>query len=128
MLTLAFASLSGGEGKTSAALVAARILSRTGKSVLLIDCDSQHFLTFFAGCEIEDTDPTLLEVLKGAIAPDEAIYDVDGLSIIPADHGLEAARPWLMQSGMSATVARELTQARKELGDKRRSKAFSKRF
>ena len=104
MLTLAFASLSGGQGKTTAALMTARILSRMGKSVLLIDCDPQHSLTFFAGCEIEDTDPTLLEVLKGAIAPDEAIYDVDGLSIIPADHGLEAARPWLMQSGMSATV------------------------
>lgn len=104
MLTLAFASLSGGQGKTTAALMTARILARMGKSVLMIDCDPQHSLTFFAGCEIEDTDPTLLEVLKGVVPPDEAIYDVDGLLIIPADHGLEAARPWLMQSGMSATV------------------------
>ena len=104
MLNLAFASLSGGQGKTTAALIMARTLQRLGKSVLLIDCDPQHSLTFFAGCEIEGTDPTLLEVLKGSIPPSEAIYEVDGLFIMPADYGLESARAWLMQSGMAATV------------------------
>lgn len=64
MLILTCASLSGGQGKTTVAILLGRMLAQTGQRVLMIDADPQANLTFYLGHEVQQNQPTLLEVLK----------------------------------------------------------------
>ncbi|MBD2183383.1 ParA family protein [Planktothrix sp. FACHB-1355] len=107
MLTIAFASLSGGQGKTTAALFLGRRLAALGYSTLMIDADPQHNLTTYLGLELQPNQPTLLECLKKSVAVEDGIYPIEGndnLFLIPADDQLDTVQDYLSNSGVGATL------------------------
>lgn len=107
MFTIAFASLSGGQGKTTAALFLGRKLAALGYSTLMIDADPQHNLTTYLGLELQPNQPTLLECLKKSVAVEDGIYPVEGndnLFLIPADDQLDTVQDYLSNSGVGATL------------------------
>lgn len=107
MLTIAIASLSGGQGKTTAALMLGRLLSRQGYPTLMIDADPQHNLTTYLDLDLEDNQPTLLEFLKKSVSVEDSIYPTasnDNLFLIPADDQLDTVQDYLSNSGVGATL------------------------
>jgi len=52
MQTLSCVSLSGGQGKTSIALLLGRLLAQQGRKVLMVDADPQANLTFYLGHDV----------------------------------------------------------------------------
>ncbi len=75
----------------------------------MVDADPQASLSSFLGHEVEPNQPTLLEVLKGALAVEEAIYPietVENLFLIPADDGLELSQEYLASTGVGASMLR----------------------
>jgi chromosome partitioning protein len=114
MKIISVVSLSGGQGKTTITVLLARVLARAGISCLAVDADPQANLTTFLGLDIQDTDPTLLEVLKNSVGIDDAVYPVEGendLFIIPADDGLDTAQDYLSTSGVGALLLKQRLQA-----------------
>jgi len=109
MLTVTLASLGGGQGKTTTALFLGKLLSTKGYKILMIDADPQASLTFYMGHDVQSNDPTLLEVVTGDSPPVEAIYSTQyaGISLIPADNGLNAAQEHISRSGAGATLLRK---------------------
>ncbi|MEG4989775.1 AAA family ATPase [Microcoleus sp. BR0-C5] len=98
MIAVAIASLSGGQGKTTASLFLSRLLASRGYPTLAIDADPQHNLTTYLGLELQPNQPTLLEVLKKSVPIEDGIYPVEGsdnLFLIPSDDGLDAAADYL---------------------------------
>lgn len=61
MLTLAFASIKGGVGKTTMAVHIAAGLADMGKRTLLVDLDPQGHATAMAGVELEGDEPTVAD-------------------------------------------------------------------
>jgi len=107
MITIAIASLSGGQGKTTTSLFLSRLLACKGYPTLAIDADPQHNLTTYMGLELEPNQPTLLEVLKKSAPIEDSIYPIEGndnLFLIPSDDGLDAAAEYLSSSGVGATL------------------------
>ena len=107
MLTIAIASLSGGQGKTTASLMLGRLLSRQGYPTLLIDADPQHNLTTYMDLDLQGNQPTLLELLKKSVSAEDGIYPSEGndnLFIIPADDQLDTVQDYLSNSGVGATL------------------------
>lgn len=107
MLTIAIASLSGGQGKTTAALMLGRLLSKQGYPTLLIDADPQHNLTTYLDFELQASQPTLLEFLKKSVSAENSIYPSEGhdnLFLIPADDQLDTVQDYLSNSGVGATL------------------------
>jgi chromosome partitioning protein len=107
MLTIAIASLSGGQGKTTASLMLGRLLSRQGYPTLLIDADPQHNLTTYMDLDLQGTQPTLLELLKKSVSAEDGIYPSEGndnLFLIPADDQLDTVQDYLSNSGVGATL------------------------
>ncbi|MBD2075879.1 ParA family protein [Phormidium sp. FACHB-592] len=107
MLTIAIASLSGGQGKTTASLMLGRLLSRQGYPTLLIDADPQHNLTTYMDLELQANQPTLLEFLKKSVSAEDSIYPSagnDNLFLIPADDQLDTVQDYLSNSGVGATL------------------------
>ncbi len=75
----------------------------------MIDADPQSSLTFYLGHEVQDTQPSLLEVLQKQVSVKDGIYDLQysNLWIIPADDALDKVQAFLSQSGvMGATLLR----------------------
>lgn len=108
MKTIVFSSLAGGQGKTTCSYILAKRLSRSGCKVLVIDADPQHTITLKLGVEVSPSDPTLLEVFKGAITAIDACQatEHEGIWIIPADLNLHAGDQHLAASGASAKYLR----------------------
>ncbi|MFZ4556550.1 MAG: ParA family protein [Pseudanabaena sp.] len=107
MLTIAIASLSGGQGKTTASLMLGRLLSRQGYPTLLIDADPQHNLTTYMDLDLQGNQPTLLELLKKSVSAEDGIYPIEGndnLFLIPADDQLDTVQDYLSNSGVGATL------------------------
>jgi chromosome partitioning protein len=107
MLTIAIASLSGGQGKTTASLMLGRLLSRQGYPTLLIDADPQHNLTTYMDLDLQGNQPTLLELLKKSVSAEDGIYHSEGndnLFLIPADDQLDTVQDYLSNSGVGATL------------------------
>ncbi len=106
MRVVTCASLSGGQGKSTATIFCGKYLARLGYKVLLIDADSQSNLTSFMGHRVGDTDPTLLEVLRGQVAPEQGVYETrfPNLWLIPSDDGLDHVKEYLSASGTAATI------------------------
>lgn len=102
-ITIAFAAASGGMGKTSAAYLLCKYLADKGFNVIGVDGDPQANLTLYSGVEIGTQDPSMLEFLKGELAPGipldplDAVYETShsGYSLIATDKGLLAAQSYL---------------------------------
>ncbi len=109
MLTTACLSLSGGQGKTTTTILLSKRLAAAGQTVLVIDADPQGNLTTFLGHDVAPKAPTLLEVLRGTVTLEEAIYPTahENLFLVPADDGLEAAQVYLASSGVGAMLLRK---------------------
>lgn len=106
MLTIAIASLSGGQGKSTTTLFLARKLASLYPT-LVIDADPQHNLTTYLGLELHSAQPTLLEFLKKSVPFEDTIYLIEGLEnlfLIPADDQLDIANEYLSGSGMGAMM------------------------
>lgn len=91
MKILAFINQKGGTGKTTTALNVGAALARKGYKVLLIDADAQGNLTTCAGYQIEDSDQTLYEILKGQADINDTIKAGAAYDVIPTDIRLSAA-------------------------------------
>ena len=107
MFTVAIASLSGGQGKSTTALFLGRMLARQNLPTLMIDADPQHNLTTYLGLELQPNQPTLLEFLKNSVSFEDTIYPVEEeehLFLIPADDQLDNANEYLSGSGVGAMM------------------------
>lgn len=114
MLNIAFVSLSGGQGKTTTALLMGRILAQQGFNTLMVDGDPQANLTTYLGHQVEEDAPTLMEVLKKICSIEEGIYPVEGtdkLFLIPADDGLNSVQDYLANSGVGAILLKKRLSA-----------------
>jgi chromosome partitioning protein len=114
MLTLAITSLSGGQGKTTAALMLGRLLSQQGLATLMVDADPQHNLTTYLGFELQPNQPTLLEFIKKSVTAEDCIYSVesnDNLFLIPSDDQLDNVQDYLSNSGVGATLLKRRLEA-----------------
>ncbi len=112
MIKLTFVSLSGGQGKSTCALFAAKRLGFS-EPVLSVDVDPQASFTNYLGHKVATTDPTLLEVLKTTVEPTDAIYPLeshDHLFVLPADDGLETAIEYLASTGMGVSLLKNLLE------------------
>lgn len=109
MQTIACLSLSGGQGKTTTAILLSKRLAAAGRTVLVIDADPQNNLTTFLGHDVAANAPTLLEVFRGSVALEEAIYPTasENLFLVPADDGLDTVQDYLASSGVGAMLLRK---------------------
>lgn len=85
--TIAIANPSSGVGKTTTAGSAAMCLTQRGWKVLAVDLDHQASLTNWSGCKV-DSKRSIAAALAGRCEPLEAIQDVGGVCLMPADETL----------------------------------------
>ena len=107
MLTIVVTSLSGGQGKTTTAMLLGFLLAKQGYSTLLIDADPQHNLTDWVGLDLAQNSPTLLECIKSSVSLEDCIYPLsinDNLFLIPSDDQLDNIQDYLASSGMGAMI------------------------
>lgn len=102
-------SLSGGQGKTTTAVLLGKYLAQAGHTVLSIDADPQSNLTTFLGHDLQPNDPTLLECIKGDIELEDSIYPCSNknLFLIPSDDGLDKVQDYLSGSGVGAILLKK---------------------
>ncbi len=106
-------SLSGGQGKTLTAYMVGLKAAKLGVQTLLIDGDPQKNLTDLLGVEVPASQPTLLEVLRGDVSIEDAIYPVEGrdnVFLVPSDRALINAQYYLASLSNSAYVLRKRLQ------------------
>lgn len=107
-------SLSGGQGKTTTIYSLALMANARGIPTLAIDGDPQRNLTDLLRVEVEEDSPTLLEVLKGEVRLEDAIYPVPGrkcLFLIPSDRALSTANQYLASLPNPAVVLKKRLQS-----------------
>ncbi|EAZ88626.1 ParA family protein [Crocosphaera chwakensis] len=114
MIKITFLSLSGGQGKSTCSLFTAKRLSKNSP-VLTIDVDPQASLTSYLGHNVQPTEPTLLEVLKGTVDPTDGIYTLnDNTFLMPADDGLETAIEYLASTGLGVSMLKTIIEPLEE--------------
>lgn len=119
MNVITIASLSGGQGKSTTCFFLGKLLAQQGKKVLIVDADPQSNLTLFLGHRVENEQPTLLELIKKTVAPEDAVYALEtaNLFLVPADDGLSSVQEYLATSGMGAIVLRHRLSSLSKLFD-----------
>jgi chromosome partitioning protein len=92
-----FVNQKGGVGKTTSAISIGAYLAEAGKSVLLVDFDSQANLS--SGVGVRSAKPGIYELISGAATAEQAIRPtgVPGLSVIPASIDLSGAAVELIE-------------------------------
>ena len=94
-----FVNQKGGVGKTTSAINIGACLAEAGKSVLLVDFDSQANLSSGVGIGEKNAKPGVYELISG-LASFEAVLrptPVNGLSVIPAGIDLSGAAVELIE-------------------------------
>jgi chromosome partitioning protein len=91
MKTIAFTNQKGGVGKTTSTVNVGAGLCRQGKKVLLVDLDPQANLTYSLRKSSKRIDKSIYEVMKGQVAPQEAIINHNGFDIMPSSIDLSGA-------------------------------------
>ena len=88
-----FVNQKGGVGKTTSAINIGAYLAEAGKSVLLVDFDSQANLSSGVGVCEKDAKPGVYELISGLASLDDVIRPttVPGLSVIPSTIDLSGA-------------------------------------
>jgi len=99
---IAFCNQKGGVGKTTSALNVAVGLTLLKKKVLVIDFDPQAHLTYSLGLDAHDLKGTIYSVMKGTMPPADAIVEIRGLKVLPANLDLA-----LIETEMTAVPGRE---------------------
>lgn len=119
MLTIACMSLSGGQGKTTTAVLLAKALAQKGYTVLAVDADPQSNLSTFLESDVGEDLPTLLEVFKGTVAIADGIYAtaIDHLFLIPSDNALDTVQDYLSSSGVGAMLLGKRLEAMETVFD-----------
>ena len=110
-----FVNQKGGVGKTTSAINIGAYLAEAGKSVLLVDFDSQGNLSSGVGISEKDAKPGVYELIAGSASLEEVIRPtpVSGLSVIPADMDLSGAAVELIdQDERDLFLAKALKPAR----------------
>ncbi|HEY9763771.1 MAG TPA: ParA family protein [Trichocoleus sp.] len=109
MLTVACLSLSGGQGKTTVAVLLSKYLAQAGYTVLVVDADPQSNLTTFLQHTVEPDQPTLLELYRKQVSLEDATYptQIANLYLIPSDDGLDQVQDYLASSGVGALALRK---------------------
>ena len=94
-----FVNQKGGVGKTTSAINIGAYLAEAGKSVLLVDFDSQANLSSGVGIAEKDAKPGVYELISGLVPLEAAVRPTSepGLSIIPADIDLSGAAVELIE-------------------------------
>ena len=89
----------GGVGKTTSAINIGAFLAEAGKSVLLVDFDSQANLSSGVGIRANKAKPGVYELISGLAPLDDVIKAtaVKGLSVIPSDKDLAGAAVELIE-------------------------------
>ena len=109
---IAIANQKGGVGKSTTALALGAGLSQRGYRVLLIDLDPQGNLSYVLG---RDGDrKSILEVLRGEIKANKAIYSINGGDLIASTPSLSGADMTLNQTGKEYRLKEALHPIREE--------------
>jgi chromosome partitioning protein len=99
MRKISILNYKGGVGKTSLTINLGDELARSGKNVVLVDCDRQRNATSIIPREIQ-VEATLLEVLTGKARLFDAMYEArPGLYVVPAHSQLNKAARHLTVEG-----------------------------
>jgi chromosome partitioning protein len=95
--TYVFVNQKGGVGKTTSAINIGAYLADAGKSVLLVDFDSQANLS--SGIGVNSVKPGIYELLSGTASLEDAVKtsSIPGLSVIPAGIDLSGAAVELIE-------------------------------
>jgi len=95
----AFVNQKGGVGKTTSAINIGAYLAEAGKSVLLVDFDSQANLSSGVGINEKDAKPGVYELISGLVPLETVIRPtpVFGLSVIPSGMDLSGAAVELIE-------------------------------
>ena len=96
-LIYVFVNQKGGVGKTTSAINIGAFMAEAGKSVLLVDFDSQGNLS--SGVGAKPLKPGIYELLSGSHTPEQTIRktEVKNLFVIPADRDLSGAAVELIE-------------------------------
>jgi chromosome partitioning protein len=117
--TFVFVNQKGGVGKTTSAINIGAYLAEAGKSVLLVDFDSQANLSSGVGIEEAVSKPGVYELISGMTALGEAVRRTrtKGLSVIPAGIDLSGAAVELIEQDERDCFLKKALEPAKKIFD-----------
>ena len=110
---IAMMNQKGGVGKTTTTVNLGAALAELGQRVLMIDLDPQSHLSLHLGCEVDETRPTIYDLL---LDPDCNVREIvvtatDNIDLIPSEVDLAAAESELAnQPGREAVLRNALPE------------------
>lgn len=111
MNVIAVVNFKGGVAKTSSVVGLGESLARSGKRVLLVDCDPQAHVSAHLGIDADELDVSLTDVLEKGVALQDIILETaaERLLVAPSKRSLAEARTYLAsRKNRDATLAKAL--------------------